>query len=226
MAYGLRGVVASSAQISVEAGRPGWHAARAGLAACLGMHFENGMPGPGCPCPESRPRERAQPGGRKRSSLGASGGHGWPKRASGDGARATRTHQRTLHPPLHTPASVRWGKAGKEREKCLSFFGMGRREKCLSFFGGRFFGARAWGCTSKTECLVRVARAARAGLENERSPEGESEVLSERAEAMDGRSERPATGHGQPGPTSGRCIRPCIRQRASGGEKCLSFFAF
>ena len=77
---------------------------------CLGMHFENGMPGPGCPCRESRPRERAQPGGRKRSSLGASGGHGWPKRASGDGARATRTHQRTLHPPLHTPASVRWGK--------------------------------------------------------------------------------------------------------------------
>ena len=51
MAYGLRGVVASSAQISVEAGRPGWHAARAGLAACLGMHFENGMPGQGCPCP-------------------------------------------------------------------------------------------------------------------------------------------------------------------------------
>jgi len=135
MACGLRGVVASSARISVEAGRPGWHAARAwdntqrGLApaACLRVerqtgitrsegrrvHFENGMPGRVCSCSESRPRERAQPGGRKRSYLGASGGHGWPRRASGDGARASPTHQRTLHPPLHTPTSIRRRGTGK-----------------------------------------------------------------------------------------------------------------
>ncbi len=48
-----------------------------------------------------------------------------------------------------------------------------------------------------------VARAPGDGLAGQRSPEGESASGAERAEAMDGRRERPATGHGRPRSNAG-----------------------
>ena len=47
-------------------------------------------------------------------------------------------------------------------------------------------------------CLRGVARAPRAGLDGQRRIGGRSAGGAERAEAMDGRSDRPATGHGRP----------------------------
>ncbi|MFM1902269.1 MAG: hypothetical protein RLZZ440_169 [Planctomycetota bacterium] len=56
------------------------------------LHTPGGEGVPVCP---RRPRERAKPGGRKRSYLGVSGGHGCPKRTSGEGIRATPTYRLT-----------------------------------------------------------------------------------------------------------------------------------
>ena len=47
-----------------------------------------------------------------------------------------------------------------------------------------------------TKALAR--RSPFSSLAGERSPEGESDSGAERAEGMDARSERPATGHGRP----------------------------
>ncbi len=63
---------------------------------------------------------------------------------------------------------------------------------------GTFLSRRGQSVTH-TDALQRGgARAPRAGLAGQRSPEGESASGVERAEGRDARSERPATGHGRP----------------------------
>ena len=71
------------------------------------------------------------------------------------------------------------------------------RLACWHSKASRNVSCNAW------RCQRGVARAPRAGVADKRSPGGRSAGGSERVEAMDGRNERPATGHGRPRSNAG-----------------------
>ena len=102
--------VASSARIGGEAGRPGWHAARAAAAACLRWKAERDrfrhfltVSGAGLPMPRSRRMQTSAAGLRSEVCIRVSEGQGCPKRTSGDGAWAIPT------PPVDVASALKRG---------------------------------------------------------------------------------------------------------------------
>jgi hypothetical protein len=167
------------------------------LRSCRSCRFcrieKIGKPKSACPFPAkclSFSRRRGSQGGgahAQRAGVGGQRSHGWRSAAASERAEAREGRSERPATGRGHPRPTGWRRFVPP-------------EKCLSFF------RRQGGC----------AHAQRAGVGGQRSHGWRSAAASERAEALEGRSERPATGRGHPRPTGWRRFVP--------PEKCLSFF--